>query len=276
MRPTIDMARSAGGEIFYRELEGEHSFSYSEEELPRITAFLERHPRNPLPSRVVWETAKKEYGRCRWIAIDEITLNTPADWHHDFNTPLVDDRITIGFIADGSFEGTGVRVDKLAGEGTLAERSGLQPGDIIIRGDKKDIANMDELVAFKATLNRGDFTEMTVMRDGEELVLSGQIPEVVYHYVFKRQRPSGIVKASFSGNRVDVKTSRVGKFRILVHPDMFNLDRNITVTVNGDVLFDNLVEPDIEYMLRRFLENRDRKTLFVTDILIDLTSVQKE
>jgi hypothetical protein len=135
---------------------------------------------------------------------------------------------------------------------------------------------MDDLVAFKATLNRGDFTRMTVIRDGEEVILGGQVPEVVYHYDFKRQRPSGIVKASFSGNQVDVKTSRVGKFRILVHPDMFNLDRNITIRVNGDVLFDGLPEPDLGYLLRTFLENHDRKELFVAEIQIDLAHEPKE
>jgi len=198
-------------------------------------------------------------------------MDDPAPWHKEFNVPMIEDRIVIGFMSDDSFEGSGVRVDKLAGEGTLAQRSGLKPGDVIIRGGEDRIATMDDLVDFKKTLSRGDFVEMTVSRDGNEVVLGGQIPEMSFHYVFKRQRPSGMARVSFAGNRVDLETSRVKAFRILVHPDMFNLHQKVVIAVNGEIVFDDFVEPDPEFMLRGFLSDRDRRQLFVGEISIDLS-----
>ena len=130
MRLLIDMARSAGADMLYREHEGEHEFSYADEELPLIARFLERHPRDPFPTEIVWETAEARFGQCRWFAIDRVTTDPPAQWHIDYNVAFVDDRVVIGFFADDSFEGPGVKVGKIF-EGTAAEDCRLEEGDII-------------------------------------------------------------------------------------------------------------------------------------------------
>lgn len=271
MRPTLDMALRAGGDILYRELPGEHDFPYPSDELPAITRFLERHTRDPFPERIVWETATAEFGRCRWFAIDRITLDDPADWHTDHNAPLVDDRVTIGFQPDDEYEGEGVKVGLvIEGEGYPSEEMGLLAGDIVIAGDGRAIVDMEDLGEFKATLERGDAFELTVLRDGEETVLPGWIPEPSSYLVFTRDAPSGLARVTYSANRVDVETSRVGAFRISVHPEMIRLEENLVVRVNGGVVFDEPVRPDLEYLLSNFLENRDRRLLYVAEVAIEL------
>jgi predicted esterase len=270
MRRTIDMARSAGADILYRELPGTHDFDYADEELPRIAAFLKGHPRDRFPSRIVWEVAAPEYGACRWLAVDAVTVDDAAPWHADFNVALPDDRVSVGFFPDWSYEGEGVLVGGLSEGDTAARDLRLAPGDVIVAGGGRTVRSGDDLEDYKATLARGGPISLTVMRNGRMLVLEGRIPDVAFYNCFKRDRPSALARASFSANRVDVEASRVGALRILVHPDMFRLDRNVVVAVNGEVVFDAPVVPDVGFMLENFVGNRDRSLLYVAEVAISL------
>jgi hypothetical protein len=268
MRATIEMAQLAGGDILYRELAGTHSFDYADAEIPLIAGWMARHPRDPLRARVVWEAATAEFGRCRWFQIDEVSEDEAADWHDDYNVELLDERITFGFIS-GESEEAGVPVSKVIDESPAAE-AGLQVGDVIVGIGDKAVTDMDDLDAWKETAARGDGFTLRVARDGDELTLEGRIPPPEEYLIFKRERPSARAEATVAGNRVDVRASRLGAFTVYVHPDMFNLDENVVVTVDGNVAFDAKVEPDVAFMLQNFLEHRDRKALYVASIKIEL------
>ena len=69
---------------------------------------------------------------------------------------------------------------------------------------------------------------------------------------------------------MDIETSRVGALRVLVHPDLIRLEENLVVRVNGDTLFNGRVEPDLEFLLGNFLENRDRRLLYVAEVKLTL------
>ncbi len=270
MRPTIEMAREAGADIYYRELPGEHDFDDVRDELPGIARFLERHPRDPFPSRIVWEAGSADFGECRWLAIDRITIDEPAPWHGDHNVVLTDDRVTIGFQPDYEFEGQGVLVGVLSDGDYPARNIGLRAGDVIVKADAARLDSLPDLNDWKGTVERGDAFEMTVLRDGGEIVLRGKLPEVAGYFIFKRDVPSAMVRADFAANRLEVAASRVGSFRFLVHPDMVVLDQNLIITVNGEVVFDELVKPDLQFMLKSYLANRDRKLLYVAEVVIEL------
>jgi hypothetical protein len=79
-----------------------------------------------------------------------------------------------------------------------------------------------------------------------------------------------MARVSFSANRIDIEGSRVGGFRVFVHPDMIRLERPVVITYNGEEVFNQEVKPDIEFMLRNFLENRDRKLLYVAEIKVEI------
>ncbi len=267
MRATIDMARRAGGDVFYKEFGGEHSFEpWGDCELPRIARFLERHPRDPFPSKIVWESAGGEFGLCRWFAIDKTVIGERAPWHSDHNVALVSDRITFGFVPDWDYEGEGVLVSALSDGDYPATEMGIAEGDIIVAGNDLPVTSLDDLSDFKGRLARGDVFSLTVQRDKEKLVLEGVLPEKENYYIFKRDVPSGAVRAHYSANRVDVRQSLVGSFKVLVHPDMFNMDEPVTVAIGDRVLFDELVEPDLEFLLRNFLANRDRSLVYIAEL----------
>jgi predicted esterase len=270
MRPTIEMARRAGADILYRQLDGAHDFDYAAAELPRIADFLERHARDPFPHQIVWEAGDERFGRCRWFKIETITVGNPEPWHRDYNAALIDDRVTIGFVPGDSTDGVAVGT---VAEETAAEEMGLQGDDVIVGADDMEIHNMDDLIDFKSGLRRGDPFRLTVRRGEQLLTLTGQIPKIGQYYVFKRDVPSGLAKVSFAANRIEVESSRVGAFSVLVHPDMIRLDEVLTVVWNGQTVYDAMVEPSLEFMLRNFLANRDRKLLYVSGLSIEATPV---
>jgi pimeloyl-ACP methyl ester carboxylesterase len=266
MRPAIEMARRAGGDILYRELEGTHDFDYAETELPRIAKFLERHRRDPFPHKIVWEAGEAKYGRCRWFKIERISLEDPEPWHTDYNAAMIDDRVTIGFVPGDSTEGVAVST---VAEETAAEEMGLEGGDVIILADDMAIRSMDDLIAFKATLNRGDEFSLTVRRGEDTILLDGQIPEAGQFNVFKRSVPSGLARVSFAANRIEIESSRIAAFSVLVHPDVVRLAENLVIIWNGMVVHDARVEASLEFMLRNFLLNRDRSLLYVAGLFVE-------
>lgn len=266
MERTISMAEKAGAHILYRKLKGEHRFSDVDGEYPAIFEYLEQHSRNSSPDTIIWETAEAKFGACDWLAIDEVTIDEPAPWHVDYNTALVDSTISIGFLPDDTFPGPGVKVGGLADGDYLAKRIDLKIGDIIMKGNGVPTDSIEALDKFKATLQRGSEVTLTVNRDGREMVLKGNMPPPKNYLLFKREQPSALAKAAYTDNRFDIQGSRVGAFRILINPQMIDLDKNMVVTYNGETIFDGKVAPDIGYMLRDFMANRDRKLVFVNEI----------
>jgi hypothetical protein len=182
---------------------------------------------------------------------------------------MVDDRVVIGFLADDSFDGSGVKAGRIFEE-TAAEDIGLETGDVIVEAGEMRIETMEDLDEFKQTIARGDSIELVVERDGRKARLSGRIPEPENFYVFRREKPSGAARLSFASNRVDVETSRVGAFRLFIHPDLFRLDQNLVVQVNGETVLNERVKPDLRFLLRNFLAHRDRRLLYVAEVGIDL------
>jgi predicted esterase len=270
MRPAIEMARAAGADIFYRELPGTHDFPYAHDELPAIARFLERHPRDPFPSRIVWETGGGDFGRCDWFAIDRVGSGEPAPWYADHNVSLADETVTIGFHVDDTYEGGGVRVRSVVDDDYPARRMGLREGDIIVSGNGEVIADEDDLWTFKSHVRRGGVMELGILRSGEPVTLRASIPAEQYYFVFKREVPSAKAIVSFAANRIDIEASRVGALRVLVHPDMVDLDRNLTISVDGDVVYHQRVDPDVRFMISDFLENRDRSLIYVAEIPLSL------
>jgi hypothetical protein len=47
---------------------------------------------------------------------------------------------------------------------------------------------------------------------------------------------------------------------------MVDLDKKVSVTYNGKKIFDRKITPDMGYMIRKYLTNRDRKLIFVNKI----------
>lgn len=65
----------------------------------------------------------------------------------------------------------GIYVDSVI-SGSSAEEAGIQKGDIIVKFDGKDVANMDELNEIKNTKEIGDKVEVTYYRNTEQMTVT--------------------------------------------------------------------------------------------------------
>lgn len=268
MAATINMAIQSGANILYRQLAGEHEFSYARKELPLIGDFLDNHPRCKFPTRVFWETSSLEFGRCRWLAIDQVRACAAENWHRDFNLEMVSDRVTIGFMPKRVKGGVGV--EKVI-ENTFAMQAGLKEGDLIVEAAGKKIRGNYDLDKVKAMVKRGDPLAIKVLRASETIELRGVLPAAELYFLFKREAPSAAVKAECFGNNIRINGSRLGKIRLLVSSAQFNLEKPIEVTCMGKSVWKKIVEPDAEFMFLDFLRNRDRKMLPVSFISLDFS-----
>ena len=61
---------------------------------------------------------------------------------------------------------------------------------------------------------------------------------------------------------------------LLLHPEMFHFDRPVLVEVDGEVVFQGSVEPNVAFMLQNFVENRDRKAVYVAELTVDMPEPQ--
>jgi predicted esterase len=267
MSRTIEMAIEAGANVFYRQLAGTHSFDYDKTELPVINRFLDRNPRRVSPVQISWEAGSTNFGRCRWLEIAKILPVKAEPWHVDHNLEMVSDRITIGFMPETA--SSGVRVGKVLDE-TFAAKIGLVADDVIIGVNQSKIETLKDLDVAKEGVKRGDQFDLTLMRGAEKIELKGRLPEVELFNLFMRNAPSAKIIARQIGNSVSITGSRAGSLRLFIHPDQFNLAENIVVTYNGTVVFNDIVKPDLSFMLENYLLNRDRKMLPVAKISIDL------
>ncbi len=232
-----------------------------------IAAYIERHPRNPFPANIYWETAKAEFGRCRWLEINRVLPQDAAEWHIDHNQILVSKRITIGFVPDTSQEI--LKVENVI-EKTYADSIGLKAGDIIVEAAGKKVGSLADFDVAKESVSRGDRFDMTVIRDDERVELKGILPTEDLYYLFGRTVPSAAIKAVQSGNIIRLEGSRVGALTIRVFPQQLNLDKNIQIFFNGKQVFDEQVKPDVAFILREYLHNRDKTLLPVAEIILDL------
>ncbi|NQV17136.1 MAG: PDZ domain-containing protein [Armatimonadetes bacterium] len=271
MRLLMELSLQAGADLLYKEYWGiGHTFDYAEEDIPIMVEDMKNHVRDIFRSDIYWESSIPEFNKCDWLEITELdTLETPEEWHKEYNIKMENKRIQFGFYHDETFEGKGVKVGNII-EGSTADSMGLKKDDIVIRMDGKDVENIEKLSELKSFKKRGDTVSLTVLRDKKEVKLFGQFPEVEFYDAFILNKPSGAVKVKYWGNHFEIETSRVDELAIYIHPDMVNLKIPVTVNINDEEVFNDLIAIDREFMVENFKTNFDRKALWVNRIVLKL------
>jgi hypothetical protein len=80
-------------------------------------------------------------------------------------------RVRIGTVPDFAFPGPGVKVESV-GEGSPAAKAGIQPGDVLLRIDDAEIADLRGYSGVLRTLAAGQEVSVLVLREGVEKTLS--------------------------------------------------------------------------------------------------------
>lgn len=268
MREMNRLAIKAGADINYRTYTGiGHDFDYADREMPVIEDFIENTRRPDFANHVVWYTDSEIRSGCDWLRVFPDTGKVDFT---DFNMTLADDRISFGFYPDYNYEGNGVRVDKVAGASTLCFNAGMEAGDIFIKLDDYVINNMDDMNEYKKTKQRGDSTNIVILRGNEEMTLKGDFPPVEYYPLFKRDNPTAFAEAQFIGNEFHVTCGNVRTLEILIDPVYVDLTQDVKVFVNGVEKFNDKVGFDKAYMLYYLMQTKDRKHLYANSVIIEL------
>ncbi len=270
MRKYIKLALDAGANIIYKEFNGfKHDDSYIESHLDFTFDFMKRHPRDPFSPHITWETDKAMFGDCDWLSIARIDTTMDAQpWQITYQDSIQNTRLTIGFHIDPEFNDSGVRVLKLSGGETIASSIGLAPGDVIIEFDGEPVKTIPDIATMKNKTTFGNPIALKVIRDGEEVLLEGTIPDAGFFNAFYYPRKSARVDADFYGNIFDIRTSRISALKIRIHPEMVNMQDPVKVIVNGVEVFNDLVTYDRDYIRNQFRKNFDRKALWVNELYI--------
>ena len=91
----------------------------------------------------------------------------------------------------------------------------------------------------------------------------------VSDWMFPRQRESGRVDLTRTGNRVEAKSRGVAAFTLLLSPDQFDLNRAVTVVVNGRTVFEGIVPRDVATLQKWAALDNDRTMLFAAELRIE-------
>jgi len=82
-------------------------------------------------------------------------------------------------------------------------------------------------------------------------------------------RPSGAINAIVKGNTIEIQTSRVKRIKLYISADMFNMDEQIKLVINGKQYLNLKTSPNKDIMLEEFMKTKDRS--FIVANVIELT-----
>ena len=80
-------------------------------------------------------------------------------------------KVTMGVMPDYTFDGKGMRIDGVT-DGKPASKAGLLRGDIVIKLGETNVENVMDYMKGLSSFNKGDTTDVKVIRDGKEIKLS--------------------------------------------------------------------------------------------------------
>ncbi|HBH07351.1 MAG TPA: peptidase M28 [Flavobacteriales bacterium] len=78
--------------------------------------------------------------------------------------------VTLGVVPDYLFDGEGMRIDGVS-DGKPAQKAGIKAGDIVIRLGETEVTGMRSYMTALGAFNKGDQTEVEIIRDEEKIVL---------------------------------------------------------------------------------------------------------
>jgi hypothetical protein len=269
MGPTIDLARSAGAEITYDTFAAyQHDPAYLREYVDDVLCFLDTTQRERFPRSIVWKAA--EPSRCDWLCVDSVIPWPLVGQDLEYNTVLVSERLVFGFYPDYEYAGSGVRISGVVEGDFPSTRMGFRAGDVIVsfRGSRVD--NLDDLYELEEGMQAGDPFRLTMERGGETLQMEGHFNPPEYYWLFSRSMPAARAEAELDGNTFDLDVNRLCRVRLLLHPEMVDLEKDVIVRCNGMEVYRGRVDQSREVIADRFAETFDRSRVWSAELELDL------
>ena len=267
VEPSVDQLKRAGFELVYRpQPDAAHDTSWWPEVRDSFEQFVADHPRRPLPDALSWESGPPNIpSRAHWLLIERLRAARPDE-------PALSDvnRMTATPTADFGIRASGTRINRVV-TGSSAERMGLRSGDVVLAINNQPASPGTDLADVLRGYPSGRQLLLSVKRGDESVRVAGRYePAAVTEsaVMFSRQRESGRVDLIRTANRIIASCRGVAAFRLLLSPDQFDLDRAVTVVVNGRTVFDAIVRKDLRTLLKWAARDYDRTMLFAAELEI--------
>lgn len=278
--PYMRLFQNAGIMVDFRpQPNAGHDMSWWEKEAPAMDAFMAEWARRPMPPRLSWETDRVDrYNRSHWLVIDELGSVSGEPELNAYNA-IVDPTqgIPLGINRLGELQdGTGLRIFEV-GEASMASAAGMVDDDTIIEVDGQLNPSGEDLKQALLGFAPGQHIPLTVLRGGERLELTLDYPAGAAprsREAFPQTRQSGRVELDQRRNHVTAYTRGVTRFTLLLSPEQFDFTQPITVVTNGVTVVDDVVEPDVEVLLRWAAIDQDRTAIFGAALEIKVQAEQ--
>jgi hypothetical protein len=276
--PVITHLQKAGVDITYRPQPGAgHDTSWWPELKDSFERFVADHPRVPLPDALTWESGPPNIpSRAHWLVIDRLRTPRPEepnlpDVNGMSNAPAMSEARRAESNGDFGIRASGTRINRVI-KGSNAEQVGLRSGDVVLTINNQPASPGADVVEVFRSYPTGRPLLLTVARGGETVRVTGRYAPVVLpgnaDLMFPHQRESGRVDLVRSGNRIEAKSRGVAAFTLLLSPDQFDLNRAVTVVVNGRTVFEGIVQRDISTLVKWAARDNDRTMLFAAELPI--------
>jgi hypothetical protein len=268
VNPYIEHMKNGGMELVYRpQPDAAHDTSWWPEIKDTFEAFVAEHPRRPLPDRLTWESGDVP-SRAHWVVIDRLAPRRSDDAAlPDLNRRATPPELDFGI------RGSGTRVNRVL-KGSNARQIGLESGDVVVSINNQPTPPGTDVAEVLRSYPAGRPLLLAVSRGDRTVRLSGRYAPTVLageaEAMFPPQRDSGRVDLVREGNRVDATTRGVGAFTLLLSPDQFDLDRPVTVVVNGRTAFEGSVRKDVRTLVKWAARDNDRTMLFAAELPIEV------
>lgn len=213
MDPLIKKMREHHPSFIFRTPEGNHEMSYFPSLQAEIKDFIDHNARTT-PTSISFEVADQKNNRYEWLTILEISdKKNKADWHQPYSIKMTNDKASFGLAPNPKHQGKGLLVAGF-GKKSCAKDMGVQVGDTILKMGDVEINGPMDSFSYAASKRAGDSTSLTLLRNGQEIVLTGHFPPAYQYEVFPKQPLSGKVRAQLQGQSLQIETSQVAAFSI--------------------------------------------------------------
>ena len=271
--PYVEHLKSHGVELVYRpQPAAAHDTSWWPEISDSFERFVADHPRRPLPNALTWESGPPNIpSRAHWMVIERLGVEP------DRGRPSLPDvnRMSTRPALDFGIRGSGTRINRVV-NGSNAEQIGLRSGDVVLTINNQPALPGADVADLLRSFPPGRPLLFTVTRGRDSVRLTGRYAPTVLpgesDAMFPRQRESGRIDLIRTGNRVEARSRGVAAFTLLLSPDQFDLNRAVTVVVNGRTVFDGIVQRDIRTLLKWAARDNDRTMLFAAELQIAVGS----
>ena len=275
VKPFVDLFQEAGTVLVFRPLEDQtHNAAWWPSEKSNMDSFMERHPRNPLPDRLFWETESTDrYTRAHWLVITELGKVPGESAIEEFNTiHLSPPSAILGAVLEKTSRNGALVLE--VEPGLPAARAGLVSGDRIVEVAGMPTPTLPALAHALLLVRFGQPAEFWFERKGLRHRVQVDLPERKVSEpgvrAFPRSEQSGRVRLTRDGNSIFVMTQGVKRFTLLLSPDQFDFNIPLTVWANGMLAYEGIPEKDPEVLLNWAVVDNDRTMLFAAALDIDL------